>query len=101
MPSWKEMNVELEKKKHKWYELYNIDYSKSPVWKEFKKQFGKLYDKEKYIYLSQNTLDFNYPLYPDLEEVYGQFGYNMDFEKILIIIDVIDVDILRPEKKII
>lgn len=79
MPSWKEMNVELEKKKHKWYELYNIDYSKCPVWREFKKQFGKLYDKEKYIYLSQNTLNFNYPLYPDLEEVYGEFGYNMDF----------------------
>ena len=79
LPFWEDMKKHLEDKGKNWLYLYDIDYSNSPDFIEFKKKFGKLYDKDRYIYLSQNTPDFNYPLYPDLEEVYRQFGYNMDF----------------------
>ena len=60
-----------------WFDLYSMDISKYPNYYKFKEEYGKLYDRDKYISLSNSNQDI--PPYSDLENLYNNFGYNVNF----------------------
>ena len=43
----------LRKNGKTWFDLYDIDTSKYPNWTQFKKNYGNLYNREKYIILQK------------------------------------------------
>jgi len=77
LPQLETVESILKRTNKSWFNLYNIDISKYSNYNDFNSKYGSLYDKNKYIKLSRE--DDKVPPYSDLEDLYRNYGYNINF----------------------